>query len=502
MPISVFRARGAVLPALLLLAAACKDGGTEPPPQPGTPGIHFISGAAGEDSIDAALPDLVLEVRGQDGAPAAGVAVQFSVSRGIQGDIPLVYLSGPGQMALVSATVNTDAQGRASSHIRLGTAAAPAEVFVSVPSLGYQDTARYTVRPGAATDVQISPADTAVYAGAQYALRASASDRNGNSRVEALTYQHTLAGVATASGATVQAVAVGRGGVVVRAGTVADTAWVSVVPHGTLAVRRVAPGATQKVWLMNLDGSGMQAIPTPGQPSWGEQRQSLDWSPGGAELAFYGEGGTHQLYAATPAGAVRPLVALQGTLLQRQPAFSRDGAWIFYQVGRAESYNTTLWRARADGTGREQLSPSTPEFYTNDIDPSPSPDGTQVVYATDRERGWGISPPHRLVVMNLATREVRGLGVLGNGPRWSPNADLIAFERDRRLWVVRADGTGERALTPPNVDYEGRVTWSPDGQWIAATRGGGPFIHLVRVDTGLTLPLAFTGYFVDPAWKP
>lgn len=67
--------------------------------------------------------------------------------------------------------------------------------------------------------------------------------------------------------------------------------------------------------------------------------------------------------------------------------------------------------------------------------------------------------------------------------------------------MIRADGTGERVLSRENTAYEQGVSWSPDGQWIVATRQG-PFIDLIRVETGLTLPLAFTGNFIDPVWRP
>lgn len=488
---------GALLPAAFVLMLSACEGGTEPEVR--EPGVRMVSGGVADDTVQASVGDLVLEVRGADGAPAAGMRVEL---RSAYFPGPHVGLSRPGspEVDASGALLTTDSRGRASTRVRLGTVAGEAQVTVSVPELGYQATATYTVRPGAVADARVEPADTAVYAGAQYTVRATATDRFGNARPGTLTYQPTVPAVAAVQGTSVSAAAIGRGAVIVRAGTAADTAWVSVVPQGTLAARRVGPDGPWTVWLMNLDGSGMQSLARGTAPGWGEKAQSLQWTPSGAELVFFGEGGSHQLWAATPAGAVRPLVATQGDLLQRQPVLSRDGSWIYYQAGDAGRYSTSIWRVRPDGAGRERLTP-VPDFYTNDLDASPSPTGDRMVYGTDRERGWGISPPHRLVVMDLRTLAVQPLGVLGNAPRWSPGSEWIAYERDGRIWVVRSNGTDERPLTPAGAGYERNVSWSPDGQWIAAARNG-PFIDLIRVSDGLVLPLAFSGWFIDPTWRP
>jgi Tol biopolymer transport system component len=77
-------------------------------------------------------------------------------------------------------------------------------------------------------------------------------------------------------------------------------------------------------------------------------------------------------------------------------------------------------------------------------------------------------------------------------PSWSPDGKLIAYTRTTEpaksdIWVMNADGTGQRALTSgPDRDMD--PTWSPEGSWVAFTRGtlDAPRIFAIRADgTGL-----------------
>lgn len=59
-------------------------------------------------------------------------------------------------------------------------------------------------------------------------------------------------------------------------------------------------------------------------------------------------------------------------------------------------------------------------------------------------------------------------------PRWSPDGTRFAYWRDpyedgtptgTAVYVMNADGTGERRLTDPAM-FAGESNWSPDGEWI------------------------------------
>jgi TolB protein len=155
------------------------------------------------------------------------------------------------------------------------------------------------------------------------------------------------------------------------------------------------------------------------------------------------------------------------------------------------------------------------ERLTNhpDIDTSPSysPDGTQIVFNSDR------GGSQQLYVMNANGSAVRRIS-FGDGryatPVWSPRGDLIAFTKADNgqyyIGVMRPDGSGERLLTSGYL-VEG-PTWAPNGRLLAYyeqtrardSKGTGYSTRLMSIDlTGqnereLITPVDGS----DPAWSP
>jgi len=105
-----------------------------------------------------------------------------------------------------------------------------------------------------------------------------------------------------------------------------------------------------------------------------------------------------------------------------QLAFSRDGQWVAY-VSYPEG---TLWRSRADGTGKIQLT----------FPPSHSQHSSYVL-----------------------------------GPSWSPDGRRIAFFEDAasntsKVYEVSTEGGSPQALMPNDPKPQTDPNWSPDGNRI------------------------------------
>lgn len=136
--------------------------------------------------------------------------------------------------------------------------------------------------------------------------------------------------------------------------------------------------------------------------------------------------------------------------------------------------------------------------------PSYSPDGSQIVFESDRLGG------QQLYIMGGGRR--RAAADLGRGRAlWHPG--LVAAGRLHRLHqaesgcfhigVMRTDGSEERLLTSSFLD-EG-PTWSPNGRVIMFTRqdpGGEPSLWSVDI-SGRNLKRITAGTSAsDPAWSP
>jgi TolB protein len=73
-------------------------------------------------------------------------------------------------------------------------------------------------------------------------------------------------------------------------------------------------------------------------------------------------------------------------------------------------------------------------------------------------------------------------------PRWSPDGRQIAFLRSGQLWVMRADGTGQRRLTTRPA---AGPSWSPDSRSIAFASlscTGGPGVYRTSATTAGATP--------------
>lgn len=192
-----------------------------------------------------------------------------------------------------------------------------------------------------------------------------------------------------------------------------------------------------------------------------------------------------------------------------QPDWAPDGSKIVFE---RDLQRGQLWTVNTDGGGLQRLSPNCladPPKCDDRLDPAFSPDGKTIVFW----RGWGPVNDKlnqikysELFLMDADGTHVRQLTHStpwaddDKGGMWSPDGRRLVFERvtsaagkpahSTALFIVNADGTHTRQLTPWNLDGGAeRPGWSPDGQWILfrtypgndATAPGGN-LYLVRPD--------------------
>jgi Tol biopolymer transport system component len=140
--------------------------------------------------------------------------------------------------------------------------------------------------------------------------------------------------------------------------------------------------------------------------------------------------------------------------------FSPDGKWVTY-VAVPEA---TLWRSRADGTERLQLT-SAPERAAL---PHWSPDGKQIAYVSMHTgKPWKIS----LMPANGGTsQEILAETRSQIDANWSSDGSRIMFGY---LWnaegnIQIVDLKTHTATTVPGSDKLFSPRWSPDGRYVAA----------------------------------
>jgi hypothetical protein len=482
------------------LAAACTGDGTGPG---GRPGIHLRSELPASDTITAPLPRLELQVLDAEGEPAAGVAVELrsepapNTCYPLCPLIPTLVLVGPQGYWETFLSLTTDAEGIVRANALLGPVAGPAGLLVRVPALGYEDTVRVTVKPGASTGLRLSPADTAVQVGRSYTLRTVDVDRYGNETPRGAATLSTFSQDVEIQGQQVTARSFGRAQITATVGGLTTTAHVSVVPTGTVAATRMPVSGGLSTVLMGLDGNGVTVLPnTP-------NARVAAWSPDGARLLMLHNVldqpdrifGYHVGTAATQ--TLLDVVNHPRVRQAASPRYSPDGQWIWFSGYESPVGNSLLWRMRPDGSGLELVTPQT-SIYVNAEDPFPSPDGARLVYSGRRTDADYLTA---LMVMDVAAGTHTKLVNDGTGePRWSPTGEWIVYGGSYgRPWLVRPDGSERRELT----GVDGWVTeWSPDGRYILTQGQSGWAV--VEASTGevVRLPASITQDLVRAVWRP
>ncbi len=158
---------------------------------------------------------------------------------------------------------------------------------------------------------------------------------------------------------------------------------------------------------------------------------------------------------------------------------------IAFQSNRQGNFD--IWRLDLSDMKLQQLTSAT----SRDIEPSWSPDGQQIVFASSRDDPNNL----QLYVMNAdGTQQHRLFPKVQKWdnwfPAWSPNGKKILYQSNRNvrkngfdLYVVNSDGSNEVQLTHTAAD-ESHATWSPDGTQIAydSNKAGNSDIWIMNAD--------------------
>ena len=131
---------------------------------------------------------------------------------------------------------------------------------------------------------------------------------------------------------------------------------------------------------------------------------------------------------------------------------------------------TDLFVINADGSSGERRLTTTPG---EDDHPTWSPDGTKIVFSSDRDAP-AEGGDFDLYVMDADGGDVRRLTdspEFDYWPDWSPDGRSITFTRTGEggdyfdLWIMNEDGS-ERRILLQTQDSEREPAWSPDGEQI------------------------------------
>jgi Tol biopolymer transport system component len=174
------------------------------------------------------------------------------------------------------------------------------------------------------------------------------------------------------------------------------------------------------------------------------------------------------------------------------PSWSPDGRAIAFHSARVPGYGLDIYLMNRDGRFQRRLvshptAGGEPSDNTrDDFDPSWSPDGAFVAFATDRD---GNAEIYRMDTTGHSTARLTSNPAADRDPAWSPDGGTIAFVSNREgnedIYAMRADSTAVRRLTR-TAEPDTSPAWSPDGRLLAfeSVRDGNADIYVITADGG------------------
>jgi len=226
-----------------------------------------------------------------------------------------------------------------------------------------------------------------------------------------------------------------------------------------------------QICLMNADGSGQTQITKLKASTF-----YASLSPDGQTIYFSSrDSGNFEIYSIRINGKkLQQLTENLGSLYA--PELSPDGKLVLF-TNNSSGKKRGLWVMDPSGENLHRLT------NQDDIDPTWSPDGSMISFASAREGA------RQLFIMNadgLDVRQVTKLDNMGGRSTWAPNGKRLAFyagpANDHNIYVINIDGTGLTQITHGGDNLG--PSWSPDSNWIAFTsfRDGNNEIYVIHPD--------------------
>ena len=233
-------------------------------------------------------------------------------------------------------------------------------------------------------------------------------------------------------------------------------------PDGrSLAIVRFKEFGASDVFLVPMDGGEPTRLTSVGRTILG-----LAWTPDGSEIVFsVNPAGSYSLWKISASGGTPRRLAGAGDNAM-YPVIAPRRRRLAYVQGT--SLNVDIWRVEIDRSKQGNELPT--KFIAStrtDRSPQISPDGTRVVFESDRSgsREIWVCNSNGSNTIKLTSFGVRRTTT----PRWSPDGRRIAFNSNVRgsadIYTINSEGGSPQAITSGN-SYDQEPSWSRDGQWI------------------------------------
>jgi uncharacterized repeat protein (TIGR01451 family) len=249
-----------------------------------------------------------------------------------------------------------------------------------------------------------------------------------------------------------------------------------LVPNPQKILFVTSRDGNNEIYVVNLNGTGAQRL---------TNHTATDTSPRYSQatnkIVFVStRDGNNEIYTMDPDGSNVTRIT-NNPRTDRNASFSPDGTKIIFESDRdavtPTGFHFEVYVMNADGTNQTRLTNTPTNAFNRAVSAhaSYSPDGSRIVFTSDRDSSVGFGYQNEIYLMNP---DGTGVVRLTNAPRsdfnpaYSTDGSKIAFTSDRdssnerEIYVMNADGSNQTRLTT-NSALEHSPSFSPDGRQIA-----------------------------------
>lgn len=269
--------------------------------------------------------------------------------------------------------------------------------------------------------------------------------------------------------------------------------------------------STGEIWTIEPDGSDPKLVASPSDANSYDTEPA--WSPNGQQIVFteYNNNAPARLWLVNSGGTNRHLLFTDDPAYgDAQANWSPDGKSLIFRRCNFSKYEAcAIYSVKASGTGLNAIT----KFHANtggdnfDVKPEYSPDGKTISFSSFN-RGGVQNGVYLMSAHGTGIHLITPTALGATDADWAPNGSQLAFwshcctAEPETIDTMNSDGSAIATLTSPGTSHDLRPSYSPQGDMIVFERDATDFStsDIETIPAGGGTPTIIAADAGSPSW--